>query len=88
MYCPKKWWHLLHVSAESPLVGQSVAAQRQPLHDRYGLDLLGFEKPNRGTPRYLSPRPETLFEAGDLVFILVDDEQAPALAVDLRCQVT
>ncbi|MUL64450.1 hypothetical protein BOO86_08250 [Mycobacterium sp. CBMA 234] len=87
-YGLKPRWHLLHVSAESPLVGQSVAAQRKPLHDRYGLDLLGFEKPNRGTPRYLSPRPEAVFEAGDLVFILVDDEQVPALTVDLQCQVT
>lgn len=87
-YGLKPRWHLLHVSDDSPLVGQSVAAQRQPLRDRYGLDLLGFEKHNRGAPRYLSARSETVFEAGDLVFTLVDAQQTSAVATDLRCQVT
>ncbi|WP_131630653.1 SLC13 family permease [Mycolicibacterium llatzerense] len=87
-YGLKARWHLLHVSADSSLVGQSVAAQRQPLRDRYGLDLLGFEKHGRGAARYLSARPETVFEAGDLVFTLVDEQQTAALSADLRCQVT
>lgn len=56
-YGLKARWHLLHVSADSSLVGQSVAAQRQPLRDRYGLELLGFEKHGRGAARYLSARP-------------------------------
>ncbi len=87
-YGLKTRWHLLHVLADSPLVGQSVAAQRKLLRDRYGLDLLGFEKRDRGTPRYLSPQPETIFEAGDLVFTLIDAQQTAAVAADLRCRVT
>ncbi|TLH69142.1 SLC13 family permease [Mycolicibacterium aubagnense] len=87
-YGLKRRWHLLHVSDDSPLVGKSVAAQRQSLRDRYGLDLLGFEKQARGTVRYLSARPEIVFEAGDLVFILVDEQHTAAVSADLRCQVT
>ena len=87
-YGLKPRWHLLHVSADSPLVGQSVAAQRQPLRDRYGLDLLGFEKHQRSAPSYVSARPETVFETGDLVFTLVDAQQTSAVSTDLRCQVT
>lgn len=87
-YGLKRRWHLLHVSDGSPLVGESVAAQRQSLRDRYGLDLLGFEKQARGTARYLSARPEIVFEAGDLVFILVDEQHTAAVSADLRCQVT
>src|SRR5262249_31485441 len=33
-YGLKERWHLLHVRADSPLIGESVAAARQPLHEK------------------------------------------------------
>ena len=81
-------WHLLHLPPGSPLVGQTVAAQRQPLHERYGLDLLGFEKHTQGKTRFLMASPETVFEPNDVVFTLLDDHQVDALSSALGCEVT
>ena len=92
----KEQWHRLTVRADSPLIGQSVAAARQPLHENYGLDLLGFEKQGdgksvkhgHGKTRFLPALPESVFEADDVVFTLVDEKQVPALIANLRCSVT
>ena len=81
-------WHRLTVRADSPLIGQSVAVARQPLHEHYGLDLLGFEKHGHGKTRFLPALPESVFEADDVVFTLVDEKQVPALIANLRCSVT
>ena len=81
-------WHRLTVRADSPLIGQSVAAARRPLHEHYGLDLLGFEKQGHGKARFLPALPESVFEAGDVVFTLVDENQVPALIANLGCSVT
>jgi K+/H+ antiporter YhaU regulatory subunit KhtT len=81
-------WHLLHMPQESTLVGQTVAAERQPLHERYGLDLLGFEKHKQGRTRYLTVSAETVFEPNDVVFTLLDDHQVDALSNALGCEVT
>ena len=81
-------WHRLHVGADSPLIGQSVAAQRGPLHERYGLDLLGFEKHQHGKARYLPALPEVVFEADDVVFTLVDEDRVSELSATLRCTAT
>src|SRR5271166_1723716 len=95
-YGLKEQWHRLTVRADSPLIGQSVAAVRQPLHERYGLDLLGFEKHGdsttkkhgQGKTRFLPALPEAVFEADDVVFTLIDEKQVPALIANLRCGVT
>jgi di/tricarboxylate transporter len=87
-YGLKEQWHRLTVRADSPLIGQSVAAARRPLHERYGLDLLGFEKQGHGKVRFLPALPESVFEAGDVIFTLVDEKQVPALIANLGCSVT
>jgi Trk K+ transport system NAD-binding subunit len=81
-------WHLLHVPPDSPLIGQTVAAVRQSLHERYGVDLLGFEKDSHGKTRFQAALPETVFEANDIAFTLVDEQHVPALTTALRCDVT
>src|SRR5271166_4702028 len=87
-YGLKEQWHRLTVGADSPLIGQSVAAAREPLHAHYGLDLLGFEKHGHGKTRFLPALSESAFEADDVVFTLVDEKQVPALIANLRCTVT
>jgi di/tricarboxylate transporter len=81
-------WHRLHVGADSSLIGQSVAAVRGPLHQRYGLDLFGFERHQHGRARFLAALPESVFEADDVVFTLVDEDRVPALSAHLGCSVT
>ena len=81
-------WHRLRLEADSPLIGQSVAAVREPLRERYGLRLLGFEKHFEGRTRLLPALQESLFEADDIVFTLVEEEHVPALTADLRCAAT
>jgi di/tricarboxylate transporter len=84
----KERWHRLTVLADSPLIGQSVATMRQPLNQRYGLDLLGFEKHSHDKTHFLPAQPDTVFEANDVVFTLVNEDQVPALTATLRCNVT
>jgi di/tricarboxylate transporter len=81
-------WHRVQIPADSPLIGQFVAAARGPLHEHYELDLLGFEKHQHGKPRYLPALPESVFEADDVLFTLVDEDRAAALSATLRCNVT
>jgi di/tricarboxylate transporter len=78
-------WHRLRVEPDSPLIGKSVAAVREPLRERYGLRLMGFEK---HSPEKVLLKPalqESVFEADDLVFTLVEEQHVAALAADLRC---
>jgi len=81
-------WHRLRVLADSPLIGQSVAAVREPLRETYGLRLLGFEKRSQGKTRLLPAQQESVFEADDMVFTLVEEHQVPALIENLRCAIT
>ncbi len=80
-------WHRLRVEPGSPLIGQSVAAVREPLRDRYGLRLVGFEKHSPERMRLQPALQEAVFEADDLVFTLVEEQHVPTLAADLRCTV-
>jgi di/tricarboxylate transporter len=80
-------WHRLRVLADSPLIGQSVAAVRQPLRERYGLRFLGFEKRSHGKTEVLPILPDSVFEADDEIFTLVDEQQVAEIAADLRCTV-
>ena len=81
-------WHLLHLQDDSPLIGQSLASARQALHDSYELDVVGFEKHAHGKTQFQPALAETVFEANDVVFALVDEQQVPAIATALRCRVT
>ncbi len=77
----------LRVEADSALIGQSVAAVREPLRERNGLRLVGFENHSQGRMRLLPALEEAVFEADNVVFTLVDERQLPALTADLRCAV-
>ncbi|MBV8291941.1 MAG: anion permease, partial [Mycobacterium sp.] len=74
--------------AGSPLIGQSVGAVRHQLHERYGLDLVGFEKHFHGRTRFLPALPESVFEADDVLFTLIDEQHVPALTEALQCTIT
>jgi len=87
-YGLEKRWHRLQVQAGSPLLGQSVAAARPRLLERYGLDVLGVEKHEHGKVTFLPPLADTVFEADDVVFTLVDEKRVPELTADLGCGVT
>jgi di/tricarboxylate transporter len=71
-------WHRLHVAAASPLIGRSVA-QLQQSDDDPGAVLVGFEKHPRGKPQFLSALPESMFEAGDTIFVVAEQDQAQRL---------
>ena len=83
-----KRWHRVRILAGSPLIDQSVAAARQPLLERYGLDLLGFERQVDGKTQFSLALPTAVFRADDVVFTLVDERQVAALSAALRCTVT
>lgn len=72
------WWHRLQVPAGSPLIGRSVA-QLRSLYDRFGVIPVGFEKHAKGKTKFLPALPETIFETGDAIFVIVGEEQAQQL---------
>jgi di/tricarboxylate transporter len=71
-------WHRLRVPAGSPLIHRSVAELR-PLYDRFGVVPVGVEKHLKGKITFQPALPETVFEADDAIFVVVDEEQAPPL---------
>jgi di/tricarboxylate transporter len=71
-------WHRLCVSAGSPLIDQSVAQARH-LYDRLGVILVGFEKHLGNKTQFLPALPETVFEIGDAIFVIVGKEQVQRL---------
>jgi di/tricarboxylate transporter len=71
-------WHRLRVSADSPLINQSVA-QAKHLYDRYGVNIFGFERQAHGKPQFLPALPETVFRPNDAIFISVDKDKAQQL---------
>jgi di/tricarboxylate transporter len=72
------WWHRLQVPADSPLIGRSVA-QLRSLYDRFGVMPVGFEKHAKGKTEFLPALPETIFDTGDAIFVIVNEEQAQQL---------
>lgn len=69
------WWHRLQVPEGSPLIGRSVA-QLRSLYDRFGVMPVGLEKSAKGKTAFLPALPETIFETGDAIFVIVPEEQA------------
>jgi di/tricarboxylate transporter len=56
----------------SPLLGKTVGSSR--IHERYGINLTGFERWKHGKRMFLPAHPDTIFEPGDMIFILLDSE--------------
>jgi di/tricarboxylate transporter len=79
-------WHRLSVPAGSSLVGRTVAEMRPLLRDRFGLMIVGFEKHRQGKTKFSPALPETIFEAGDVIFTLVAEERLPELLEALGCR--
>jgi len=71
----------LQVSPDSPLVGKSVGQSR--FYDRYGVNLIGFQKKHHGRRLFLPAHPETVFEPGDAVFVLGEGDQVARLIESL-----
>ena len=70
--------HRLRVPVGSPLIDRAVV-QIQPLYDRLGVFLLGFEKNRRGATQFLPALPETVCEANDSVFVVAGNDQVQQL---------
>lgn len=65
--------HLLRVSEDSPLIGQTLAefAPRR----RFGMNVVAIERRKRRRAELLEPRPDLIIEAGDL---LLGDIETPS----------
>ena len=70
----------LHVTAESTVVGHT--SESLHLGSTYGVVLLGIERHGRFGPDALAPRPDLVFQAGDLVHVLGEDEPVDRLILD------
>lgn len=81
-------WHRLEVRGGSPLVGRSAAAVRESLGRDQDVELLGVERRDHQRSRFLPADPETVVEAGDVLFALVEDRRIPEVTSALSCSVT
>lgn len=80
-------WHRLEVLDGSPMIGQSAAAVRESLDRRYGVDLLGLERKDRQRSHFSPADPESVIEADDVLFTLIDDHRIPEVTAALGCSV-
>lgn len=80
-------WHRLVVTDRSPLIGQSAAAVRLTLNQRYDVDLLGFERKDRQRSHFSPADPESVIDSGDVLFTLIDDSRIPEVTAALACSV-
>lgn len=78
-------WHRLGVDAGSALIGRSAAAARDSLRTRYDVDLLGLERKENQRSTFLPADAETVIEADDVLFTLIDDGRIPDVSADLSC---
>lgn len=81
-------WHRIEVRDGSALVGRSAAAARDSLGSDYDVQLLGLERRENQRSRYRPADPETVIEAGDVLFTLIDDNRIAEVTSALRCAVT
>lgn len=81
-------WHRLVVTDSSPLIGQSAAAVRLTLNQRYDVDLLGFERKDRQRSHFSPADPESVIESGDVLFTLIDDSRIPEVTAALACSLS
>lgn len=78
-------WHRLEVRVGSPLVGRSAVAVRDSLGRHDDVELLGIERKDHQRSRFLPVDPESVIEAGDILFTLIDDHRIPDVAAALSC---
>ncbi|TKB09687.1 SLC13 family permease [Desulforhopalus sp. IMCC35007] len=63
-----------HIPKDSPLIDRSVA--RIPLTTKYNLKLIAFEKLQDGAFVIEKPRPETVFNPGDIIVLIGEPKDA------------
>ena len=61
----------------SPLLGKSVGLCH--LNERYGINLVGFEKREHGKRAFFPIDSDMIFETGDAIFLLGEQESADRL---------
>lgn len=80
-------WGRLEVHRGSPLIGRSAAAVRESLRSDYDVEFLGLDRKDSQRSRFLPPDPETVIEAGDVLFSLIDEPHIPVVTTALSCSV-
>lgn len=80
-------WHRLAVRDGSPLIGQPAAAAREAFTRQFGAELLGVERKDHQRSRFLPADPESVIEAGDVLFTLIDDRHLAEVTAELSCAV-
>ena len=73
-YSMEERFFRFRVQEDSPIIDRSVA--RIPLIQKYNLKLIAFEKLHDGTWKIEKPRPESVFEAGDIIVLIGEPEDA------------
>ena len=81
-YGMEKRFFRFHVPQDSPLIDRSVA--RIPLTTKYNLKLIAFEKLQDGAFVIEKPRPETVFNPGDIIILIGEPEDALRFSHDSR----
>lgn len=78
-------WHRLEVRDDSPLIGRSAATVRESLRRDHAGDLLGMERKERQRSTFLHADPDSIIEADDVLFTLIDDSRVPVVTSELGC---
>lgn len=78
-------WHRLEVLGDSPLIGRSAATVREALRRDHDGELLGVERKERQRSTLLHAEPDSIIEADDVLFTLVDDSCVPVVTAELGC---
>ncbi|EIM63255.1 SLC13 family permease [Desulfobacter postgatei] len=73
-YSMEKRFFRFRVQNESPIIDRSVA--RIPLTQKYNLKLIAFEKLHDGTWKIEKPRPDSIFDPGDVIVLVGEPEDA------------
>ena len=74
----------LRVSSRSPLIDRAVA--RMGLRDNYSINVLGFAKHRAGRQIFQTALPDSVFEVGDLIFVLGNEQQVIRFIEDQKLE--
>lgn len=78
-------WHRLEVHSGSRLIGRSAAAIRESLRREYDVELLGLHRRDRQRSHFLPADAESVIQAGDVLFTLIEDRRIPDVTATLSC---
>lgn len=81
-------WQRLAVGAGSALIGRSAATVRESLSQDHDVEVLGLERRDHQRLRFLPADRQTVIEADDVLFTLIDAERIPDVTAALSCSVT